>query len=95
MARQGSGSACRSVHGGFVRWRMGAREDGMDSKAEVIEPASHWPNMHALILVASDGRKKVCCGRNFKTHAKHKMVMHVNTYCIELFTFSRPLVRLV
>ena len=71
MARQGSGSACRSVHGGFVRWRMGVREDGMDSKAEVIEPASHWPNMHALILVASDGRKKVCCGRNFKNNTKH------------------------
>ena len=75
MARQGSGSACRSVHGGFVRWRMGVRDDGMDSKAEVIEPASHWPNMHALILVASDGRKKVCCGRNFKKYGKHKILV--------------------
>ena len=59
LARQGSGSACRSVYGGFVRWRMGNLNDGSDSRAEIVEPASHWPNMHALILVASDGRKKV------------------------------------
>ena len=38
---------------------MGNLNDGSDSRAEIVEPASHWPNMHALILVASDGRKKV------------------------------------
>jgi diphosphomevalonate decarboxylase len=33
IARQGSGSASRSMYGGFVRWQMGQREDGHDSIA--------------------------------------------------------------
>ena len=33
IARQGSGSASRSVYGGFVSWEKGEREDGKDSIA--------------------------------------------------------------
>ncbi|XP_043216593.1 diphosphomevalonate decarboxylase-like [Amphibalanus amphitrite] len=59
VARQGSGSACRSVLGGFVRWRAGERPDGTDSLAEQVAPASHWPDLHCLILIACHDRKKV------------------------------------
>lgn len=59
VARQGSGSACRSLFGGYVAWRMGRHEDGSDSMADLVAPASHWPTMRALILVVSAAKKGV------------------------------------
>lgn len=58
IARQGSGSACRSMFGGYVAWRMGEKTDGSDSKAELVAEANYW-NMSALILVVSAAKKDV------------------------------------
>ncbi|XP_019869844.1 diphosphomevalonate decarboxylase [Aethina tumida] len=58
IARRGSGSACRSVYGGFVRWHKGELKNGEDSIAEQLVPASHWPEMRILILVVNDKKKK-------------------------------------
>ncbi|KPJ15582.1 Diphosphomevalonate decarboxylase [Papilio machaon] len=57
LARIGSGSACRSVFGGFVRWHAGVNADGSDSIATQIADSTHWPEMKALILVVSDIKK--------------------------------------
>ncbi|KAK6455972.1 GHMP kinase [Scheffersomyces xylosifermentans] len=57
IARKGSGSACRSLFGGFVAWEMGDLENGEDSKAVEVAPLSHWPTMKAAILVVSDDKK--------------------------------------
>jgi diphosphomevalonate decarboxylase len=59
IARQGSGSACRSMFGGYVAWNMGVKEDGSDSVAEQVAPSSHWPTMKAVILVVSASKKGV------------------------------------
>ena len=45
VARQGSGSACRSLYGGFVRWEMGRRADGADCVSSQVAPAAHWPQI--------------------------------------------------
>lgn len=37
---------------------MGTSPTGEDSIAKQIAPASHWPEMRVLILVANDARKK-------------------------------------
>ena len=59
IARLGSGSACRSVPGGFVRWKRGQREDGSDSTAELIANPGHWPELEVLVVVLTTKAKDV------------------------------------
>ena len=58
IARLGSGSASRSVHGGYVAWKRGVREDGADSVGELIQPPEHWP-LRALVCHVDVGQKKI------------------------------------
>lgn len=57
LARLGSGSACRSIWQGFVEWRAGVRQDGMDSHGEFIEHS--WPELCIGLLVLSDKEKGI------------------------------------
>ncbi len=52
LARRGSGSACRSVPGGFVEWQAG-QDDG-DSYAFSIAPASHWDLVDCIAMVSAE-----------------------------------------
>lgn len=60
IARQGSGSAVRSMlpEGGWQAWNAGTAADGSDSRAELLAGAEHWPEMRILVLVVSDARKE-------------------------------------
>src|SRR5882672_8477929 len=58
LARRGSGSAARSIRGGFVEWRRGQRPDGTDSIAEPLAPADHW-DLRMVVAVTSSLAKSV------------------------------------
>ncbi len=53
-ARRASGSACRSIHGGFVEWHAGER-DG-DSFAEVAFEAGWWDLRDVTAIVSADAK---------------------------------------
>lgn len=58
FARKISGSACRSVLGGIVKWNRGKREDGLDSYAEEVLDYKGWEELTDIIAIVSY-RKKV------------------------------------
>jgi len=58
LARRGSGSASRSVHGGFVEWSRGERDDGTDSVARPLIGAADW-DVAMAVAVVSEAKKDV------------------------------------
>ena len=48
-ARRGSGSACRSIHGGFVQWERGHSPN--TQKINPVFSEEHWPLADLIVLI--------------------------------------------
>jgi len=56
LARFGSGSACRSIPGGFSEWAAGTCSE--DSFARQVAPPEHW-DLRDVIAIVSRAKKRV------------------------------------
>jgi diphosphomevalonate decarboxylase len=57
LARRGSGSACRSVPGGFVEWAAGSGD--ANSYAFTIAPPGHWDLVDCLAVISKAHKSTV------------------------------------
>ncbi len=55
LARTGSGSACRSIPGGFVEWQAGRTDE--ESYAFSIAPPEHWALADCVAIVSQAHKK--------------------------------------
>lgn len=58
LARRGSGSAARSIFGGFVEMSAGERTDGRDAVARQLLEGEAWP-LEVVVAITDAGPKQV------------------------------------
>lgn len=72
IARRGSGSAARSVFGGFVELVAGETDE--QACAEQLAPESDWPELRDLVAVVSDEEKAVSSAEGHRLAQSSEML---------------------
>eukprot|EP00262_Sarcandra_glabra_P009629 TRINITY_DN24095_c0_g1_i1.p1 TRINITY_DN24095_c0_g1~~TRINITY_DN24095_c0_g1_i1.p1 ORF type:complete len:422 (+),score=69.17 TRINITY_DN24095_c0_g1_i1:308-1573(+) len=76
IARQGSGSACRSLYGGFVKWTMGNDATGSDSIAVQLASETHWDELVIIIAVVSSKQKETSSTAGMRESVETSTLLH-------------------
>ncbi len=86
LARLGSGSACRSIYGGFVEWEG---ENTIQIKDE-----KHWPEIRDIVILITSEEKKVSSREGMqqtvRTSSKYKK--RIETINMALFKIRRAII---
>jgi diphosphomevalonate decarboxylase len=69
LARRGSGSAARSIFGGFVEMAPGERSDGSDACARALLPADAW-DVRLVVAITAEGPKAIGSSESMELTAK-------------------------
>lgn len=69
LARRGSGSASRSIFGGFAEWKRGTLADGTDSHGVSLAPPEHW-DLRMIVTLLSAAPKAVSSRAGMKATVK-------------------------
>ncbi len=86
LARLGSGSASRSLFGGFVEWERG--HDERTSVAHQLYPAEHWA-LYDLVAVVNSGEKAVSSADGHTLAARSPLNQGRVTYVKEQMAEAR------
>ncbi len=65
LAREASGSAPRSLYGGFVEMSTGQSPDGSDAVARPLLPPADWP-LHVVVAVIREEEKEIGSGEGMR-----------------------------
>lgn len=86
LARQGSGSACRSVFGGFVEW-IAESETNKEIKSHGVQlqNENYWKDFNISLLIVSDKKKDYASTDGMKLSRETSEFLKVNFFLIFYF----------
>ncbi len=89
LARQGSGSACRSIPGGFVEWLAGT--ENANSYAVSIAPPQFWDLRDVIAVVSTEEKKIGSTDGHHAASSSHFLAERLNALPARLARVRRAL----